>query len=376
MGREIVEKKFDDLFNSTHALKRNLYSLSDILVKEISSLEEDVAKYNDESMSMESEILYFRDKLSDLDRKLDTAETIDRTLIDDYTYIKSRYLIKQDRKEFLNTLISILYKRIRFKKNLLLTLDSAQKEASMITEFIDENYENVSVDVNSNSDMHYAMGIATLEAQERERKRISREIHDGPAQHIANLVMRAEIAEQLLKTDVKAGVQEIGELKRDVNKALDEVRGIIFNLRPMLIDDLGLNETMRNFLKKVSETASYELTYDIEKVVVPIDEVIQLSIFRMTQEILNNIRKHGKATNVMFKLRYGTRFLEVTITDDGIGYDFNEKIRIAKLKGESYGLLGINERIKQFGGEFNVLKRDGLNLHRIKMPVTKKGGEQ
>ena len=110
-----------------------------------------------------------------------------------------------------------------------------------------------------NSEMF--MGIKILEAQENERKRIARDIHDGPAQHMANIVMKVDICKMIIQKDLNEGLKELDDLKESVKVALKEVRNIIFDLSPMSLDDLGLNKTIEETVKAITQETNIKIDY-------------------------------------------------------------------------------------------------------------------
>lgn len=215
-------------------------------------------------------------------------------------------------------------------------------------------------------------GIKILEAQENERKRISRDIHDGPAQYIANILMKADLCERLIQKDMIKGINELSELKSAVRQALKEVRGIIYDLRPMSLDDLGLNKTIEEFIKKSNEDGSLKVDLKLKPIKDEVESIIQVAVFRIIQEIVNNIKKHAQANNVQISIEYGLKCLRLVIVDNGIGFNVEETMDKVKVSGSSYGLIGILERIKQLQG--NIIIDSGIGkgtAYNIKLPVNR-----
>lgn len=226
------------------------------------------------------------------------------------------------------------------------------------------------IDVIGNEGM--ALGIKILEAQENERMRISRDIHDGPAQQIASIVMKADFCERIAKQDLDKGLKELSELKEQAKRALKEVRGIIHDLRPMSLDDLGLNETVENYAMSFSNETQIKIRVKSGRIVTEIEPIIKVAVFRLIQELLNNIKKHAKASDVIIQLEYGTKYLRLTVIDNGKGFDVEKTLEKMKRKHESFGLLGIFERVKQFNGEitFHSMENEGTTVM-IKLPVNR-----
>ena len=178
----------------------------------------------------------------------------------------------------------------------------------------------------------YAIAIKILEAQEDERKRISREIHDGPAQSIANIVMQADICEQIMKKNIQEGMNELQVLKTSVKSALFDIRGIIFDLRPMILDDLGLTKTIETICDKFTEATGIPVEKRLKTEPPSIDAIIKVASMRIIQEILNNIKKHAQAKRVTISLDFGSKYILILVSDDGVG--FNVDTVMDKIKNQ------------------------------------------
>jgi len=221
-----------------------------------------------------------------------------------------------------------------------------------------------------NSEMF--VGIKILEAQESERKRIARDIHDGPAQHLANVIMRVDICKIVIQKDLTQGLKELDELKESVKDALKEVRGIIYDLRPMSLDDLGLNQTIQQTIKNISQESDIDIKMKIGTPKTEVEPIIQVAVYRIIQEIFNNIKKHSKAKHAEIKLDFGTKYLRLVITDDGIGFNVEETLKNVKAEGDSYGLVGILDRVEQLQGEIQIDSTEGAGTtFRVKLPISR-----
>ena len=215
------------------------------------------------------------------------------------------------------------------------------------------------------------LGVMVLEAQENERRRISRDIHDGPAQRVANIVMKADLCEKIARKDLEEGLKELNELKAVTREALEEVRGIIYHLRPMSFDDLGLNKTLEMNTKGILDS-SININYSLRPVPDALEEIIQLAVFRISQEIFNNIEKHAQAKNVYIQTEYGTKYMRLIIGDDGVGFDVNKTLDRVKTEKQSFGLLGLIERVEQLQGQIKIdsTKENGT-IYNIKLPLNR-----
>ncbi|MGV2939761.1 sensor histidine kinase [Mesobacillus sp. LC4] len=193
-------------------------------------------------------------------------------------------------------------------------------------------------------------GLKIIEAQEEERKRLSREIHDGPAQMLANVMMRSDLIEKVYKErSANEAIKEIKDMKKMVRSALYEVRRIIYDLRPMALDDLGLVPTLKKYLQTIEE---YHSSTKIEFINIGTDHRLpakyEVALFRMVQESVQNALKHANAHLIQVKLEIKKDNVMVVIKDDGNGFDINDR------KPESFGILGIKERVELLEGELAI----------------------
>lgn len=193
-------------------------------------------------------------------------------------------------------------------------------------------------------------GLKIIEAQEDERKRLSREIHDGPAQMLANVMMRSDLIEKIYKErSANEAIKEIRDMKKMVRSALYEVRRIIYDLRPMALDDLGLVPTLKKYLQTIEE---YHRTTKIEFINIGNDHRLpakyEVALFRMIQESVQNALKHADAHLIQVKLEIQKDNVMLVIKDDGKGFDINDK------RPESFGILGIRERVELLEGELAI----------------------
>ena len=216
------------------------------------------------------------------------------------------------------------------------------------------------------------IGIKILEAQESERKRIARDIHDGPAQHMANVVMKVDICKMVLQKDLEEGIKELEDLKESVKVALKEVRSIIFDLRPMSLDDLGLSQTILQTVNTISEESNINIKIKLKPIQTEIESIIQVAVYRVIQEIFNNIRKHSKAKNAEVRMDFGVKYLMLIITDDGVGFNVEETLKRVKTKGTSYGLIGIFDRVNQLQGEITIKSSEKTGTtYTVKLPINR-----
>jgi two-component system, NarL family, sensor histidine kinase DegS len=163
-----------------------------------------------------------------------------------------------------------------------------------------------------------------IQAQEKERLRISLQMHDGPAQSMSNLVLRAEICQRLLDRDIDQARAELGALKGAINTTLQDTRRFIFDLRPMILDDLGLVPTLRRYVQQFSDKNKLEVNLMVQNMDSRLPTHYEVAIFRFIQEALNNVAKHAQATQARVLLDSGGGNIHVSIEDDGSGFSISE----------------------------------------------------
>jgi two-component system sensor histidine kinase DegS len=195
---------------------------------------------------------------------------------------------------------------------------------------------------------------AIIRSQEIERQRIAREIHDGPAQAIANIIFRLDIVQKVIDQNPKAIPDELAKVKEIAQGALNEIRHFIFDLRPMTLQDLGLIATLRKIILHSPGTDNTKVELMLEGDERELDPEIELAIFRMAQESLTNIRKHAKADKAWVQLKYFPDKVVLIVEDNGMGFDLKQNKQRNIDEYRSYGLIGMQERADDIGGVLQV----------------------
>lgn len=205
-----------------------------------------------------------------------------------------------------------------------------------------------------------------LEAQEAERKRIARDIHDGPAQGLANLTMKAQLCKRLMDKNPDKLKDELNQLEDTTQESLKSIRNLISNLRPLTLDELGLLLTLREHIERMQESADFKISLKVPKEE-SLPPQIENSLFYIIQEALNNIKKHARAKNVEVCLETLDDKLIVTIEDDGKGFNQKEVEKNYARQG-SLGLISMKERAELIEGSFEISSGPGKGT-KIKVTV-------
>ncbi|MBL8203890.1 MAG: hypothetical protein JNM09_06635 [Blastocatellia bacterium] len=188
-----------------------------------------------------------------------------------------------------------------------------------------------------------------IESQEAERKRIASELHDGLGQNLVVIKNRAALG--IKKGDDKERVaKEFSNISESAAQALDEVREITNNLRPQLLDRLGLTKAIAAMLKKVSDVV--EIESEIDSIDNLFNESEEISIYRILQESLNNVIKHANASNAKVKIKRTESQVWITIEDNGKGFDTTNA-------SSGLGLVGLKERAQLLNAELLIESKNG-----------------
>jgi two-component system sensor histidine kinase DegS len=190
-----------------------------------------------------------------------------------------------------------------------------------------------------------------IQTQEDERLRVSRQIHDGPAQTMTNLVLRAEICERLLDMDTTRAKTELSGLKAMVNTTLQDTRRFIFDLRPMILDDLGLEPTLRRYVQQFTDKYKIDVGVIINGLSGRLPNQLEVAIFRIVQEALTNVAEHAHANHAQVSIEFSGDEITVTVEDDGAGFNVEDP----KLNEPKYqGLSTMRQRVEIFGGQISI----------------------
>ncbi|MFZ5595964.1 MAG: sensor histidine kinase [Bacillota bacterium] len=237
---------------------------------------------------------------------------------------------------------------LRRLDNMLKKAEDTASQLAVAANFLAGNLRDLSKKIGEMQQVQQ-LGISIIKAQEEERHRVAREIHDGPAQLMANIVMRAEFCMKLMDVDRSRVREELQALQNMVRQSLQDVRKIIFDLRPMVLDDLGLVPAVKRYVEDFQN--QYGITVEMVVIGTPrrFSMAVEVALFRVMQECLSNIRKHSRCSHVVIKMEILDDKINMLIKDNGVGFNIGSVI-----SGENkncFGLLGIRERAQILDGE-------------------------
>jgi len=196
-------------------------------------------------------------------------------------------------------------------------------------------------------------GMASVEmlvnAQESERQRLSRQMHDGPAQALSNFILQTEIAMRLLDVDPAQARNELSNLKVAAMSTFQKVRNFIFELRPMMLDDFGLAPTIRRYADSFKEQAGVEVSVIISGSERRLESYVEVMVFRSMQELLSNAVHQNQASLVKIQLDIGDSAIRLSLDDNGNGFDIDSLEKESNLS-----LKLIKDRAEMLGGKFDI----------------------
>ena len=264
--------------------------------------------------------------------------------------IKEAYTAAQDSQMRLFTMRSQM-ERLRSKQEALQARAEQLRRFLQVAQDIEEPPSTPSSESTT---------VRVIEAQENERRRLARQMHDGPAQSLTNLILQAEICERLFDLDPEQAHVELENLKQAANATFQNTRRFIFGLRPMMLDDLGLVPTLRRYIQDFREKSGLSIDLHIMGEERRLAPHLEVTIFRVIQELLDNVDQHAQAAHVDVTLDLEGEAVAVTVEDDGSGFDVEEALTAAKeslgipVGRKSVGLITIQERTEMLGGEIEI----------------------
>jgi two-component system, NarL family, sensor histidine kinase DegS len=243
-------------------------------------------------------------------------------------------------------------------------MERLQAQQSVLDEFaktLESVHDNLRISNPEASDTGPApksVAIRIIDAQEAERLRLSRLMHDGPAQVLSNFILQAEIAARLFEVDPTRAKEELTTLKAAANSTFQRIRNFIFELRPMMLDDLGLIPTIRRYLDAFKEQGTQEVVFNFTGTERRIPTHVEVVIFRAIQQLVGLAREPGQATKIKTTLDLDDTKAKTILEHDGKILD-----EAAGGQEDAYGLISLRERVEMLGGSFEYSAKAGQGTY-------------
>jgi two-component system sensor histidine kinase DegS len=342
--------------------KTQIFDIYEAARNEVENIKKDVERTKQETVAiiftvddLEKKERRSRIKLMEVSRNFSvyTEEDI-KAVYDDARNLQVELAVARAQEQSLRQQRDELELRLRSLKNTVSKAEGLTTQVGAVLGYLGDQMGNVVMKIES-LQQNQIFGAKIIKAQEEERRRVSREIHDGPAQAMANIVFRAEVCERLIDIDMLRAKKELGDLRSQVRLCLKETRKIIFDLRPMTLDDLGLVPTVKRFLDAAQERSGIITEIRILGEERRLDSYVEIGVFRIFQEAITNVEKHANASAISIVMEFRRDALLATIVDDGKGFDTADN-----LGSESFGLLGMRERVNLLNGELTIKSEVGM----------------
>lgn len=369
---KVIEESKGAIFEISESARKEVYNLKE----ELQCLKAEAASIISECHTLELKVSKSRKKLANINRNYDKySEEEMKQAYDEANELMVQLAVCREREKNTITRRNDVERRL---KNAIEIVGKAEKLVAQVgtvlsylsgdLQKLDEHFEN--------AESKRLIAIRIIKAQENERRRIAREIHDGPAQAMSNVVLKAEICEKMAGIDINRTIEELRSLKDVVRLCLKDVRRIIYDLRPMSIDDLGLKTTLQKYIESFRNEHSINVELKIKGNDSQIkDSNISLAVFRVVQEALNNTYKHADATSVGIQLECAEKAILLRIKDDGKGFDTSSLHDITRDGEGGFGIIGMKERIELLEGEFKISSKINVGTTiMVKLPYEVQGG--
>jgi two-component system, NarL family, sensor histidine kinase DegS len=281
--------------------------------------------------------------------------------------------VSEVRRRAMRSQVDALAEELEGHRSALARLELAERTLSRTWLFL-ERGDTTLIAAGEAPDTDGDIAMRIVEAQEAERARLAQEIHDGPAQALSKAIFQADYAERVSATDLATAAAEIGSLGALLRRELDNLRGFISQLRPPLLDELGLDGAIEEAVAELRATTGLQVTTALHAPSDAIGDHQQTVALRVTQEALQNVRKHAAASTVVVSTDVADDAWALEIRDDGRGFDVGA---VAARGRRNFGLQFMRERAELIDARFDVRSRaDGGTVVRLEIPTGARTGEK
>ncbi|RKP47266.1 histidine kinase [Cohnella endophytica] len=369
----VMEDSKVQVFEICEAARRELHSLT----HELESIIRETSETIDKVDRFERDYRLARIRLTEVSRDFVRYSEHDiKSAYEKATQLQLDLMVYREKETYLKARRDDLQHRVKNVELSIERADTINLQMSVVLDYLSGDLTQVTRILESAKNRQM-IGLKIILAQEDERKRIAREIHDGPAQSLANLVLRTEIAERLLDTkDLEVVRSELIDLKSQIRIGLEEIRKIIFNLRPMALDDLGLVPTLRKFVQDFEEKTRIRAVFDTSGKEKRLPSAMEAAMFRLVQEGYNNALKHAQPTYVSLDLAFYEDTIQMVIEDNGVG--FQQEVVESRTRSHShFGLIGMKERVDLLQGKIEIQSALGNGTKiKINVPIKAETGKE
>ena len=230
-------------------------------------------------------------------------------------------------------------------------MDVVARQLDLLWGYLESPDESIDEPAPMGDDSPAAMGLRIVQAQEGERQRMAEDIHDGPAQVLTNAIFQVEYLDRILEPHDGAEHAELAFLRDMLRNGLDEVRALISDLRPPIVD-IGLAAAIADRAQQLEHRHGIATEVAVDGIDDRLGPSARASVLRILQEALQNVRKHAAASRISIGLEGNS----LVIADNGRGFDL---MRVASRAGQNFGLQFMRERAELMGAQLNIESRQG-----------------
>lgn len=239
-----------------------------------------------------------------------------------------------------------------------------------VSNVIKVSRENM-IDAGSNVDSYEAR-IALLNSVEAERQRIARDLHDSTTQNLTALVHKSELCTKLLDSDPVRCRLELFSISNTLRDIIQDMRNMIYNLRPMAFDDIGFDAALQQTLDQFSQIHNLQCHFHTVNESYDMNRVVQITLLRVIQEACNNTVKYADATQIDVTISYLDHHVILSINDNGKGFDPIQISKQSKPDHSGFGLSMMRERVYLLSGNITIDSKPGEGCSIIvDVPITK-----
>jgi two-component system sensor histidine kinase DegS len=218
--------------------------------------------------------------------------------------------------------------------------------------------------------------VRIVQAQEEERQRLARQLHDGPAQSLTNFILQAEICQRLFNRNPERAEEELNNLKTTASVTFQKVRDFIFDLRPMMLDDLGVVPTVRRYIDSFKDKTDIDTTPEIMGEERRLETYREVMIFRAIQDLMGHVRDYAGANQLKVRLDMSGSRIKVQVDDNGKGFDAAAIFTSEEshLDARSQGILTLKQKFELVGGTVAVTSDENAGTTvRVELPAGDEG---
>lgn len=275
---------------------------------------------------------------------------------------KSLYLEQEEvKKKINNSMINNYNNSYDYDlcQDQLITLESHIKTLSSIISIYDKcfkseeilNTDTIIKKVKCEKDYFIKKPLQVLDIQEKERQRIARDLHDTSLQNLTHLVHKIELSTLFIDEDPIKAKLELATVSKSLKSVIQEIRNTIFDLRPMIFDDLGLKESFDRLIDRMKESSKIIIDYNVEELECN-NSMVLMTIFRIVEECVNNAIKHSGGNRVSFQLKIDKEGnCIIIVSDNGKSFDAKE---VLSVQDRHFGLFILKERVKLLSGTIKI----------------------